>query len=317
LDHCTPGWEEPNCPLCAGERYEIVVRAYDNAAPWDWHRYTVVRCLACGLCFTSPRPAPELIGKYYPEWYAPHEPPAARPRLSWRALLATRFGWPVHPRRAMAWQGQRRLLDFGCGGGSFLLRMDQLGWTVTGLDISPVAVYRIRNQLGLRALLGSLPHPDLESGSFDVVTMWHSLEHVHDPLEVLRAAHRLLVPGGRLLVAVPNIDSLPFRWFGPSWYGLDLPRHLIHFSPGTIRHMVERAGLRVRGLRMLRHSRWLRESAALACQEKASAPWRRWLKGKFASRLITSYCWMSRQSDCLLISAERESSDGEGKQRPR
>jgi SAM-dependent methyltransferase len=183
--------------------------------------------------------------------------------------------------------------------------MKWLGWTVTGLDISTVAVERIRNQLGLRAMLGTLPHPELESTSFDVVTMWHSLEHVHDPLAVLRAAHRLLVPGGRLLVAAPNIDSLPFRWFGASWYGLDLPRHLTHFSPATLRGIVQRAGFRVRRLRMLRHSRWLRESASLACMEKANQAWPYWLRRKFASRLITSYCWLTRQTDCMVLTAER------------
>src|SRR5262249_7099629 len=161
--------------------------------------------------FTSPRPAPDLIGKYYPDWYEPHAAPLALPRLTWRARLATRFGWSFDSRRALPWHGQRRLLDFGCGGGSFLQRIDRLGSSVAGLDISPVAIKRLQSKLGLHALLGSLPHPELEAGSFDVVTMWHSLEHVHDPLGVLRAAHRLLAPGGRLLVAAPNIDSLPFR----------------------------------------------------------------------------------------------------------
>jgi SAM-dependent methyltransferase len=284
-----------------------VVRAYDNAAPWDWHRFTVVRCLDCGLCFTSPRPMPELIGKFYPDWYEPHKPPPARPRTSWHARLTTHLGWPLESRRALTWHGQGRLLDFGCGGGSFLQRMDQLGWQATGVDISTVAVERIREQLGLRALVGSLPHSELTRGSFDVVTMWHSLEHVHDPLGALRAAHDLLTPGGRLLVAAPNIDSLPFRWLGPSWYGLDLPRHLTHFSPATLRCMLERAGFRVRRLRMVRHSRWLRESAKIACQQRAALGWRRLLRGKFTSRLITSYCMLARQSDCLFVAAERDS----------
>ena len=137
------------------------------------------------------------------------------------------------------------MLDFGCGGGSFLARMHERSWQVTGLDVSHAAVQRIRNELGLDALFGTLPHPQLEPGSFDVITMWHSLEHVHSPLNVLREAHRLLARGGRLYVAVPNIDSLPFRWFGSAWYGLDLPRHLTHFSPWTLQLMLERAGFTI------------------------------------------------------------------------
>ena len=94
--------------------------------------------------------------------------------------------------------------------------MADQGWQVTGLDAAVGAVRRVRDDLGLPALVGTLPHPDLRPGSFDVVTMWHSLEHVHRPLAVLREAYRVLVPGGRLVVACPNIDSWPARWFGPS-----------------------------------------------------------------------------------------------------
>jgi 2-polyprenyl-3-methyl-5-hydroxy-6-metoxy-1,4-benzoquinol methylase len=304
-DEWVPGWEEPACLLCEGRRRTLLIRAYDNAAPWDWHRFSVVRCLDCGLCFTSPRPTPELIGKFYPDWYEPHEPPDRGRRLPWRAQLATWCGWPLEARRALPWHGQGRLLDFGCGGGSFLERMRRQHWQVTGLDISSVAVERIRKELGLRALVGSLPHPELEPGSFDVITMWHSLEHVHEPLTVLREARQLLAPGGRLLVAAPNIESLPFRWFGPAWYGLDVPRHLTHFSPATLGAMLARAGFRVSQLRMLRHSRWLRASAGLACQDIATSGWRRWMVGKITSRLITAYCSLTRQADCILVTAER------------
>jgi 2-polyprenyl-3-methyl-5-hydroxy-6-metoxy-1,4-benzoquinol methylase len=205
----------------------------------------------------------------------------------------------------MPWHGKGRLLDFGCGGGSFLERMDRQGWQVTGVDISPLAVERIRSKLGLHALLGSLPHEALEPGSFDVITMWHSLEHAHEPLTVLREARRLLTPRGRLLVAVPNIASLPFRWFGPAWYGLDLPRHLTHFSPTTLGAMLVRAGFRILQLRMLRHSRWLRASAQLTCQQTPCPTWHRWMAGKITSRLITMYCLLTRQADCILVTAER------------
>ena len=183
--------------------------------------------------------------------------------------------------------------------------MHGLGWRVTGIDVSPIAVQRIRTRLGLPTLTGSLPHPELSPGSFDVVSMWHSLEHVHDPLAVLQAAHQVLAPGGRLLVAVPNIDSLPFRWFGPAWFGLDLPRHLTHFTPATLRASVIAAGFRVTALRMLAHARWLRVSAELARQQVVKPDWPRWLRGKIASRLITRYCVLMRKADCMLLTAER------------
>jgi len=114
-----------------------------------------------------------------------------------------------------------------------------------------------------------------------------------------------LTPGGRLLVAAPNINSLPFRFFGPAWYGLDLPRHLTHFTPTTLQAMVMGAGFRVCRVQMLRHSRWQRESAALARKEGISLARRGWLESKLGSRLFNSYCKLRHQSDCMLVVAER------------
>jgi SAM-dependent methyltransferase len=135
--------------------------------------------------------------------------------------------------------------------------------------------------------------------------MWQSLEHVHAPLETLREAHRLLVPGGKLVVAVPNIDSLPFCWFGASWIGLDLPRHLTHFSPWTLSSMLERAGFRVTSVESPRHSEWLRASAQRSCRRPRAPRWHRWLRTKMAARLAAGYTSLVQRTDCLLAIAEK------------
>ena len=109
----------------------------------------------------------------------------------------------------------------------------------------------------MRALAGSLPHAELRTGSFDMITMWQSLEHFHQPLEMLERTSCWPL-GGKLVAAVPNLESGSFRTFGPSWFGLDLPRHLVHFTPLTLRAMLERAGFRVESLRQVRRPSWLR-----------------------------------------------------------
>jgi SAM-dependent methyltransferase len=298
-------WEEVNCLLCGGGSWSPLLEAQDNVPGGTGLWFFVVQCQDCGLCFTNPRPSPRCMGPFYNALYPAHRTPGERRRHHWWNPLLRWLRRPRRDRRLPPLQGQGRLLDFGCGGGSFLDRMRRQGWQVTGLDNSPRVVRRLRGELGLEVFNGSLPNPDLRPGSFDLVTMWQSLEHVHAPLDVLREAYRLLVPGGKLLVSVPNIDSLPFRWFGHVWYGLDLPRHLTHFAPWTLHLMLHRAGFRVGPIRSVRHSSWLRRSARRACRSPLATRRHRWLKNKLVASVATWYGYLTNQSDCIMVVAER------------
>jgi 2-polyprenyl-3-methyl-5-hydroxy-6-metoxy-1,4-benzoquinol methylase len=298
-------WEEVDCPLCDSRSWSPVIEAPDNRPGSEGLWFAVVRCHDCGLCFTNPRPSPRSILRFYPTISGPRRPLGQAARLTVRGGPIRRWLRRQPERKVLPWHGEGRLLDFGCGYGSFLERMHRQGWRVTGLDISRPAIQRIRQEFGLPALLGTLPHPDLKPASFDVITMWHSLEHVHDPREVLRQAYFLLAPGGKLLVAAPNIDSLPFRWFGQYWYGLDLPRHLTHFTPDTLRAMLTTAGFRVDRIRMIRQTGWLRSSARLSRAHGQRPTWSRLLKAKPASRLTAWFTCLARRADCLMATAER------------
>jgi SAM-dependent methyltransferase len=165
------------------------------------------------------------------------------------------FGIPYH--------GQGRLLDFGCGNGTFLRRMKAIGWTCTGLDFSAEAVAAVRAG-GIAALQGTLPHPELAPGSFDVIAMRHALEHVPEPRAVLAAAMDLLVPGGRLVITVPHFNSWEREVFGDAAMTLDLPRHLLHFTTGTLQNLLESCGFET--IQIYQHSRknWIRKSLSLA-----------------------------------------------------
>jgi SAM-dependent methyltransferase len=181
--------------------------------------------------------------------------------------------------------------------------MRRQGWHVTGVEISAAVAEQARCQLGVQVLAGSLPHPELNEGSFDVVTMWHSLEHVHAPVPVLCEASRLLARGGKLLVAVPNLDSAAFRWCGAAWIGLDVPRHLTHFTPHTLCLMLDRAGFEAKAVRMVRHSSWLRQSARRVCHNFRATLWHRWLQRKAPSRMATWYGCLTGQADCMVVTA--------------
>jgi 2-polyprenyl-3-methyl-5-hydroxy-6-metoxy-1,4-benzoquinol methylase len=301
-------WEESPCPLCGLHKPALVLEAADPV-PADGHglRFAVVRCECCGLTYTNPRPTPSAIGRFYPPEYRPYRRPgkmehSRRARPFWSRL----FGRPCNERRGeLPWHGRGRLLDFGCGGGAFLKTMADRGWKVTGLDAAVGAAQSLQEDLGLTVLTGSLPHQELLPCSFDVVTMWQSLEHVHRPLAVLREAYQLLVPGGKLIVATPNLESLPFYWFGSSWFGLDLPRHLTHFTPKTLREMLETAGFRVELVRMIRHSDWLRSSARQAGKQGGAGFWTRTLRWKPAAKAVALGCYVVGMSDCMMAVAER------------
>ncbi len=301
-------WEETPCPLCGAEASAPVLEAPDPLPPQvSALVFAVVRCAHCNLTYTNPRPNAAGISRFYPTDYRPHRRPAKmRQSRAPRAFWARVLGRPCPERRGvLPWPGPGRLLDFGCGGGSFLSTMADQGWEVTGLDAAVGAVQHIRDEHGLTALAGTLPHPDLRPGSFDVVTMWHSLEHVHRPLTILRAAYELLVPGGKLVVATPNIASLPYRLFGRSWFGLDLPRHLLHFTPATLTEVLQTAGFRTDPVRMIRHGDWLRSSAKLARRRGEGGPLARALTWKPAAKAVAWLCYVARASDCMMCVAER------------
>lgn len=297
-------WEQPACLLCGTAVAALAVEAPDRldlAGP----RHRVVRCAECGLCFTSPRPDPAGMARFYPLDYAPHQIGRLTPRPArWWTWLRARWRRNFES-EGIPPRGGRRLLDVGCGGGAFLCRMQALGWDVTGLDVSAAAVDRVRMQLGLRAVAGTLPHPELPRGGFDAVTLWQSLEHFHQPLAALREVRELLAPGGRLYLSVPNIASGPFRWFGAAWLGLDLPRHLVHFAPDTLRRMLEVAGFADLRLWTLPQSDWLRQTAELAQQQGVSRGCQRLLRHRRIARLTTRWFQWTGASDCLAASAAR------------
>ena len=301
-------WEETPCPLCGTDAGAPVLEAPDPLpAAGTGLVFAVVRCAHCGLTYTNPRPTERTIAGFYPTDYQPHRRPGKiRQSRRARPFWARLSGRPCAERRGvLPWPGPGRLLDFGCGAGSFLKTMADQGWQVTGLDASIGAVEQAREQLGLAALVGTLPHADLRPGSFDVVTMWHSLEHVHRPLDLLREAFRLLVPGGKLIIATPNIDSLPYKLFGRSWFGLDLPRHLTHFTPTTLTTMLQSAGFRPEPVRHLRHSDWLRSSARLTERNGHKGLLTKLLRWKPTARLAAWLCYVTSASDCIVCVAER------------
>lgn len=232
--------EKVACCLCgpAGEDRLLTVQDWRYGLSAD--PFAIVRCRGCGLCYLNPRPMAEDIGGFYPGNYyerrkrggdAPAAPAARRVRdaaLREQAALCAELA-PV----------AGRLLDVGCATGTFLAHMKAAGWDVCGIEPSREAAAWGAEALRIQIIDRPLPDAGLAAESFDLVTYWSSLEHVHDPLAYLRETCRLLRPGGRLVVLVPNFASPTVRWLH---WGLDPPRHLYHFTPDSLRRLLGAAG---------------------------------------------------------------------------
>ncbi len=139
-----------------------------------------------------------------------------------------------------------RMLDIGCGRGLVLARARDESWDTAGMEFSDDTARQAREVLGLDIRTGRLEDAGFTRGSFDVITIWHVLEHLPDPEVTLRTCYSLLKPGGLLAVAVPNSESLQSRITGRHWFHLDVPYHLYHYSCTNLSGLLERLSFHVK-----------------------------------------------------------------------
>jgi SAM-dependent methyltransferase len=210
--------------------------------------FTIVRCMECGLLYQNPQPTPAAVGAFYPDEYGSYTS-AGQGLAGRRGLIGkiVRRGFArrcalidqtVPPR-----EGARRLLDIGCASGLFLEAMQQRpGWQVEGVELHEQTARAVSRRLGIPVFAGPFEAARYPDRSFDALTLWDVLEHLHDPLASLREMRRILRPGGVLFIRVPNAASYLARLFGRYWVGYDLPRHMTIFTPRTLAHMLARAG---------------------------------------------------------------------------
>jgi 2-polyprenyl-3-methyl-5-hydroxy-6-metoxy-1,4-benzoquinol methylase len=234
--------EDRPCPLGCEAGDDPVMRAGDrlHGLPGE---FTVVRCRACGLMRTNPRPTIDSIGYYYPAEYGPYRTSRVGEESTggggWKRRLREMAEFNVE--RLPELEGPGRLLEIGCASGAFLHRMAREGWAVEGLEPSREAGEAAR-ALGYPVHIGTLESAPDPREAFDLVTGWMVLEHLHQPVAALEKLWRWTRPGGWLVVSVPNAGALEFRLFRDAWFALQLPTHLYHFTPTTIRTMLQRAG---------------------------------------------------------------------------
>lgn len=226
---------------CSGPCETVECRFTHTADGW-----AMACCAVCGTARLVPPPNDAtLAAAYAADYYGPGRRKFRGP--VGRLFAGTQDGrarWATRLRRAPG-----TLLDVGCGSGDFLVAMQRRGWTVVGTERDAARAAQVERDRGLPVHAGDLADLPLGPGRVDMVSLWHVLEHLHDPLGVLTRAHDLLAPDGILLLAIPNLDSWQARTFGRHWFHHDPPRHLWAFGRRGLLALLARAGfapLRVR-----------------------------------------------------------------------
>jgi SAM-dependent methyltransferase len=215
-----------SCFLCGGELRPYLKQVNDYISG---ENFSVLKCAVCRLGVTEN--APEHLFPYYRDYYGRRHGFTAKFR-AWQRLSLVR--------KKMKMDVERSLLDVGCGEGTFLLAARRDGWTVAGTEVNPAPAQEQGLEV-VRDLAGFGGKRE-----FDCATMWHSLEHMRDPMAMVRAVHLLLKREGWLFVAVPDAGGWQARFSGEDWLHLDVPRHLYHFGRVSLRMLHEKCGFQVR-----------------------------------------------------------------------
>ncbi|MCC7300925.1 MAG: class I SAM-dependent methyltransferase, partial [Verrucomicrobia bacterium] len=250
-------WKCLHCPLCGSEGGVLYAGLKDRlfGVPGE-SSFRQCNKQDCGLIWQDPMPVPEDLGSAYARYYT-HTDAGKRtglvlcrlarlPAHAIDALLIRLLGIRKQ-RKKMRYLGLMdmlpgHLLEIGCGRGTKLCMFKNLGWQVVGQEIDPEAAAYVKNTYGFDILCGELLSFNLEENSYDAIVMSHVLEHVPDVTTVLRESHRLLKPGGRLVLTTPNSESFAHQKFRENWRGLEPPRHLHIFSKRSLEVALRQSG---------------------------------------------------------------------------
>ncbi|MGA8214139.1 MAG: class I SAM-dependent methyltransferase [Candidatus Sulfotelmatobacter sp.] len=223
------GQRSEACPICgSGQIAELLV------APDRFHlrkqMYRLIRCKSCSGVWLASPPKAEEMGRHYTEDY--HK--AIVMAGEWSAPSR----WKDQVTLISHYKLGGAILDIGCSSGGFLSTMTGSAWKLYGIEMEESTAERARATAGAEVFVGDAIKAPFLPASFDVITCFDVLEHVYSPREFLTKVLEWLKPGGIFYAMMPNIDSWEARLFGSHWFGLELPRHLSHFSPRSLRYLM-------------------------------------------------------------------------------
>lgn len=233
-----------SCPICASNELKKVFDIKDHSVSGEL--FTIMECQNCSLRFTSDAPAQNLIGPYYKsEDYISHTN-TSKGLVNGLYQVVRKFTLQQKRKLIQRFTGHLAgsILDLGSGTGAFVATMKTAGWQVMGLEPDADARKIAYDTFGVN-LTDLSSFYQLQKSSYDAITMWHVLEHVHSLHEYMAQLKNLLKQDGRLFIAVPNYTSGEAQVYKTDWAAYDVPRHLYHFSPASMQKLVSLHGLKI------------------------------------------------------------------------
>ncbi|HEX5170239.1 MAG TPA: class I SAM-dependent methyltransferase [Cyclobacteriaceae bacterium] len=227
--------EITKCPICDNQSLQLLHQAKDYTATWQV--FNILKCSNCELLITSPVPLENEIERFYrSESYISHTS-RARNLTDQLYLIARKFTLRHKLSLVTKYSSTGKLLDYGCGTGDFLRLAEKKKWKAYGVEPSSTPIHNSAT------IVKNLS--DLNIDGFDIITLWHVLEHIQNPNEVLQQLRDKINKNGTIFIAVPNFKSLDATYYKEAWAGYDVPRHLWHFSRRSMTRLLNKNNLRV------------------------------------------------------------------------
>ena len=230
------------CPICTGESFQPFLTCKDYTTTGEL--FPVEQCITCGMVLTNPRPTQETAGTYYQSTTYISHTSAASGIIDYIYLIFRRLTLRWKLSLINPYLQESLLLDVGCGTGHFLKHCKQAGVAIYGVEPSPEArIIATRHNLTVVEKLEKLP--DIK---FNVITLWHVLEHIYDLKGTIQELKSRLAENGIIFIAVPNWQSFDSAHYQALWAGYDVPRHVWHFSKTTMALLLKNAGLKIKDI---------------------------------------------------------------------
>ncbi|WP_205501126.1 class I SAM-dependent methyltransferase [Rufibacter psychrotolerans] len=231
-----------HCPICSKTEFKNFLVVQDKSVSQE--SFVIVQCNHCQLKFTNPRPDEGSIGPYYAsEGYISHSDTSkGLLNKTYRLVRSMAVKNKVELVNRLGPKG--KILDYGSGVGYFLQACQKDGWQVEGFEPNQAARQQTEEKIGKPLFQGSLEN--LGQETFDVITLWHVLEHVHTLNETLKALVNATKTGGHVVIAVPNADSYDAKKYGADWAAYDVPRHLYHFNKASMQRLLKKHRLQLK-----------------------------------------------------------------------